>query len=523
MSQAPLFFSFSLSIVLSFTAADPVIAASADGLYQRHCAECHHAERLGGIGPALFPKNFKRLKKAAAVDVIKNGRVATQMPAFGQQLSDAQIESLVEYVFTPLTKEPKWGAKEIAATQVVYKPESVKGDATTANPVFDADPLNLFLVVESGDHHVTVLDGDKFEPIHRFPSRFALHGGPKYSSDGRFVYFTSRDGWISKFDMYKLEMVAEVRAGINTRNTAVSSDDRYLLVGNYLPNNLVLLDAGDLSLIKIIPAVDSKGKGSRVAAVYDAAPRSSFIASMKDIPEIWEISYDDDPPSSFYGWQHDYRYEFPTQKIDPFPIRRIKLDRILDDFLFDQDYISLIGASREGGGGVVNLDASRVIADLELSGMPHLSSGITWKYKDTTVLATPNLKEGAITIIDMETWKTIKKIKTLGPGFFMRSHENSKYAWTDVFSGPDKDAMHIIDKQSLEIVKTLRPVPGKTSAHVEFTRDGKYALLSIWEMEGALIVYDAKSLKEVKRIPMKKPVGKYNVYNKINRSEGTSH
>jgi hypothetical protein len=92
-----------------------------------------------------------------------------------------------------------------------------------------------------------------------------------------------------------------------------------------------------------------------------------------------------------------------------------------------------------------------------------------------------------------------------------------------VFSGPDKDAMHIIDKQSLEIVKTLRPVPGKTSAHVEFTRDGKYALLSIWEMEGALIVYDAKSLKEVKRIPMKKPVGKYNVYNKINRSEGTSH
>jgi hypothetical protein len=27
----------------------------------------------------------------------------------------------------------------------------------------------------------------------------------------------------------------------------------------------------------------------------------------------------------------------------------------------------------------------------------------------------------------------------------------------------------------------------------------------------------------VKRIPMKKPVGKYNLWNKINRSEGTSH
>ncbi|MDH3560334.1 MAG: cytochrome C oxidase Cbb3, partial [Gammaproteobacteria bacterium] len=75
----------------------------------------------------------------------------------------------------------------------------------------------------------------------------------------------------------------------------------------------------------------------------------------------------------------------------------------------------------------------------------------------------------------------------------------------------------------LEIARTLRPAPGKTSAHVEFTRDGKYALLSIWDMDGAIVVYDADSLEEVKRIPMKKPVGKYNVYNKIHRSEGTSH
>ena len=65
----------------------------------------------------------------------------------------------------------------------------------------------------------------------------------------------------------------------------------------------------------------------------------------------------------------------------------------------------------------------------------------------------------------------------------------------------------MIDKHTLEIVKTLRPVPGKTAAHVEFTRDGKYALLSIWEMDGAVIVYDANTLKEVKRIPMKKPSG----------------
>ena len=65
--------------------------------------------------------------------------------------------------------------------------------------------------------------------------------------------------------------------------------------------------------------------------------------------------------------------------------------------------------------------------------------------------------------------------------------------------------------------------PGKTLAHIEFTRDGRYALASVWEMDGALIVYDATTFKEVQRLPMSKPVGKYNVWNKISRSEGTSH
>ncbi|MEK9752030.1 MAG: cytochrome D1 domain-containing protein [Rhodospirillaceae bacterium] len=138
-------------------------------------------------------------------------------------------------------------------------------------------------------------------------------------------------------------------------------------------------------------------------------------------------------------------------------------------------------------------------------------------------MATPHLKEAAVSVIDLENWKTIKRIETLGTGFFMRSHENTPYAWVDVFFGKNKDVLHVIDKRTLEIVKTVRPEPGKTAAHVEFTRDGRYALVSIWEMDGALVVYDANTLEEVKRIPMKKPSGKYNVYNKINLSSGTSH
>ena len=65
-----------------------------------------------------------------------------------------------------------------------------------------------------------------------------------------------------------------------------------------------------------------------------------------------------------------------------------------------------------------------------------------------------------------------------------------------------RDTLTLIDKTTLEPVASLRE-PGKTLAHIEFTKDGRYALASVWEMDGALIVYDAQTLKEVKRLPMK--------------------
>jgi len=522
-SQSLKICAFGLLVLMSLPSAGAE-SESAPALYASHCAECHGPQRLGGIGPALLPGNLKRLRKNGAVKVIGAGRVATQMPPFSSTLSAGEIKSLAEYIFTAPDTAPEWTSQDIRDSRIVYSPEAIAGKYDDAQPAYDADPLNLFLVVESGSHHISVLDGDKFEPIKRFKSRFALHGGPKYSSTGRYVYFTSRDGWITKFDMLRLETIVEVRAGINTRNAAVSADDRYILVGNYLPNELVLLDARDLSLIKVIPVIGSNGESSRVSAVYTAPPRNSFIIALKDIQELWELNYSDSPPLGFAAnWNHDYREDSGDTDNPDFPIKRRIIEGYLDDFFFDQDYVKIIGSSREGGTRVFDLDLGRVTHTLDLQGMPHLSSGITWKYKDTTVLATPNIKNAEVSIIDMQDWKTIKRIPTEGAGFFMRSHENSPYAWVDVFFGEHRDLMHIIDKRTLEIVKTLKPAPGKTSAHIEFTRDGKYALLSIWEMDGELIVYDANTLEEIKRLPMSKPVGKYNVHNKITRSEGTSH
>jgi hypothetical protein len=155
--------------------------------------------------------------------------------------------------------------------------------------------------------------------------------------------------------------------------------------------------------------------------------------------------------------------------------------------------------------------------------MPHLGSGISFAFNGSTVVASPNLKTGAIDVVDLKTWKPVATVPTPGPGFFIRSHEATPYAWADSMMSPQaRDTLTLIDKRTLRPVATVRE-PGKTLAHVEFTRDGRYALASVWELDGAIVVYDAATLKEVKRLPMSKPVGKYNVWNKITRSEGTSH
>jgi mono/diheme cytochrome c family protein/DNA-binding beta-propeller fold protein YncE len=476
-------------------------AAGPAALYRQHCAACHGADRLGAMGPALLPESLERLRPAELAAVLRDGRAATQMQGFAGELDDAQLAGLANWLRTGPATSPQWTDADIRGSHVVYHASG----SLPAKPVFDADLANLFLVVEAGSHHISVLDGDLLEPIHRFRTRFALHGGPKFSQDGRYVFMASRDGWVSKYDLWNLTFTAEIRVGLNTRNVAVSEDGKWVLAGNTLPRTLVLLRADDLSLAKVLEVNGRDGQGSRVSAVYDAAPRQSFVVALKDIPEVWEIPYTGLGSGTL-----------------PEP-RKIVLEDVLDDFYFDQSYRHILGASREGGGQVVDLALGRKVADLALSGMPHLGSGITWVRDGHEVMASPNLRQGRISVIDMQSWQTIATVPTNGPGFFLRSHEATPYAWADAMMSPKRDTLQIIDKQTLAVVGSVTPSPGRTAAHVEFTRDGRYALVSLMERDGAIVVYDARTLREVRRIPMDKPIGKYNVFNKTMRSSGTSH
>ena len=417
-----------------------------------------------------------------------------------------------------------WTNTEIATSRI----ETPGWQEWPATPQWRADPMNLFVVIETGDHHISLVDGDRFDVVHRFVGRPELVGSPGFTPDGRYLFLASRDGWITKYDLWNLNVVAEVRAGLDMRGIAVSGEGRWVMAANAQPHTAVLFDV-ELKPVHTYPARTLDGsQSSRVSAVYDARSRKSFVVTLEDIPELWEISYDPEASPIYDGLVHDYRMAEAIARPGYHGVRRTPLEVPLHDLFFSQNHAYALGASRphpdgSPNGQVVNLDVRRRIATLPIAGMPRPGSGIAFDWNGARVQASPNLKDGVVSVIDMKTWRQVKDISTPGPGVFLSSHDATPYVWVDSMMSPTaRNALTIIDKRTLEVVASVTGPPGQTLAHVEFTRDGQYALTSLWEDDGALIVHDAATFEEIKRLPMRKPAQKYNVFNSTTRSAGTA-
>jgi hypothetical protein len=346
---------------------------------------------------------------------------------------------------------------------------------------------------------------------------------------GAYVFFASRDGWITKFDMWNLKVIAEVRAGINTRNAAVSGDGKWVAVANYLPHSLVILDA-DLNVED--PAGDATRTARRPRAFPPSTtpqPRQSFVAALKDVKEVWEVSYNpkaDDIPA---GMIHDFKYKegaFIPGFLNP---QRSQLDDYLDDFYFTQGYDEVMGASRNDAkaavsGQVVNLDARKKIADLELPGMPHLGSGISWEVAGQDRDGDAEPQRGPDQHHRHEDLEDDEADQDARPRL-LHAQPRKQPLRLDRFDDEQGVQGHHADHRQGEAGNRRRTETGAgQDLRPRRIHQGRQVRAGQpVGMDGAIIIYDAVTLKEVKRLPMKKPVGKYNVWNKITKSEGTSH
>ncbi len=444
--------------------------SSGKRLYEQHCAGCHHEDRIGHSGPPLLPQFIKRKTPKQLEKIILEGLPATLMPPF-PNLTAQDAAAIIGYLSKPA--KFSWTQKDIDASR--------SDIGAAAKDLGIRDIRNVTPVVERGADKVWIMEDD------RTLDKFAVnnvHGGIKYTlPGGQRIFIPSRDGWVTQYSLEQGRPLNRVRACVYLRNIAVSQDNRRLFATCRLPQNLVVLDADSLKVETVLPL-----KG-RISALYDLYTRDQALFTYRDKPLLGILD---------------------TKTLD---IDYIELDAPFEDFFIDPFENFIIGTSRHGKQmEVYDLKAGKIVFSHPIDSMPHLFSATYWYQDGNFFFATPHLKQSAITIWKMYDWTFVKKVDVGGDGFFVKTHPATPWLWVDNGS----DQLVLVNKKDYS-TRILTPIKGKKFNHTEFSGDGKYAYLSIYEPDGALLVYDTAALKELKHYPANVPVGKYNFINKNRR------
>lgn len=458
--------------VLVITSVGTASSTPAEKTYQKNCASCHGMQRYGGEAPPLLPQFLRRKKDPALQKLIEAGLPSTQMPPFGQILKTEEIQGLVQLLRQPVDNV-RWTLGNIRASRKLV-------EAEPGAVAQDFDREDTMLVVERGTGSIAVFDGNTMGEVDKFKVG-RIHGGPKFDQNYETVYAITRDGTLSWYDLKKQQLKGSVKVAVNTRNIAITPDAQWVVAANQLPQNVVILDHA-LNPLKVLPL---EGKPS---AVYQLTGEKKFILTLKDRPQMLIIDYAND-----------------------FKVETIELSEPFEDFMFVPGRQQFIASLRKGKEILLySLKERKVLGRLATKALPHLFSAAFYEKEGVLHAALNHIGLPQLSIINMDTFKTIKEIPLKGSGYFVRTHPETPYIWVDT----NTEFVQIIDKANLGVVSEVQPQPGKKAMHIEFTTGGEQALVSVWHPEGAVVVYDAESFAEKKRIPFKMPIGKYNAYNK---------
>ncbi|WP_457639297.1 cytochrome D1 domain-containing protein [Persephonella sp.] len=441
--------------------------AKGSQLYQKYCASCHGEDRAGTVAPPLLPLFLKKYSEKKLINIIKNGLPATQMPAF-KNLSEKEIKSIVAYIKTPA--KINWSVEKIK-NSISLNPDS----STKKLPVKNIK--NIVAVVERGHQKVWIME--ELEIYDKFDFK-NVHGGLKFSPSGWKLYVPSRDGWIGRYDIDKGRFYGKVRACVYLRNISLDRTGRYILVSCWLPKSIVVLDAENFRPVKYIK------QDGLISAIYELYSADRAVFSYRDKPLIGFLD---------------------TKE---FTVQYRKIAEPYEDFFIDPFEKYIVGTSRKGSLlTVYDIKADKEVFSYPIEGMPHLASATFWYRKGKFFFATPHIGKPYITVWQMYSWKFKEKINIQGNGFFVRTHPVTPYLWTD----NGKDKIVLVDKNSYS-VKTVETQKGKRVIHTEFSGDGNLAYVSLYNKDGALLIYDSITLKLLKKIPASIPIGKYNIINK---------
>jgi len=496
-------------------------------IYFQRCAGCHGTLRKGATGKNLLPENTQKLGQERLEKIITYGTEGG-MNNFDHEMSKEEIALMAQYIQMEPPIPPEMSLALMKERHKVF----VEPKDYPTKPLHGRNWENFFLVIERDVGKVAVIDGDTKEVVAHIPTGYAVHvlkaaehhQTLHTDNPGRFWFTQGRDGKLTKIDLWQTPdkmKVAEVQIAYDARDVAVSGDGKYVVGGGYWPPHFVIADAATMEPLKVVSARGVNVDGeyvneSRVAAIYDTPKHSSWLVSLKELGQMWQVDYSD---------------------IDNLKITKMDTAKFLHDGFYDPTgrYFQ-IAANASNKMVVVDTDTQKLEALIDVDKLPHPGPGANWNdEKCGPVGGTTHLGVGKVTVWGNDpaghkdqAWKICYEVETDGPGLFIRTHPKSDYFWADQTKHPEPEvqqSIQVIDKKTREIVKTIRLTdkPGYAAVHIEFNNDGSEVWTSVWNLKdskepnGEIIIFDAKTLEEKARVKgLFAPTGKFNVHNRVN-------
>jgi mono/diheme cytochrome c family protein/DNA-binding beta-propeller fold protein YncE len=495
--------------------AVPALAAPdferAERVYAERCAVCHGADRGGYIGPALN-RDQTRLSAVQVEALIADGNPVTLMPlhpTWPKVVSRRDREALAALITQQPRRRLSWGLDDIRRSLVVHVADESKLPARPVYPIEDIEDLMVVMGrgrFAAGDAaKVVLVDGRTHEKVGEVPTRYAPHLMDFHPREPRWAFVRDDMGHVHKIDLYSLKTVRTVRAGLNGTSLAVSRDGRYLAAGSYVPHTLVILDARTLEPVKLLELRGTDPDGREVEAdagmILGTPFADLFVVALEQAGQVWivELSGPD------------------------MPVTRIAdVGRHLHDGFLSPDGRQVVVSSYvDGHVAVIDLAQRRLVKKIPAGCQPHLGSGAVVRAQGRllgflTNIGTP-CEPHEVTVIDMASLEIVKRIPVIGPTESPAAHPAAPYVVVDIVGkGPVADKLQVIDKETLEVVRTLT-VPG-TFGHShfpEYTARGTHLYVSArsggdWSVGrdvGRLAIYDARTLSLVKTLPIEVPAG----------------
>ncbi|NOR50987.1 MAG: nitrite reductase, partial [Gammaproteobacteria bacterium] len=489
-------------------------------------AGCHGVLRKGATGKNLEPKNTLKKGTKRLARIIELGTDGG-MNNFNDIFSKKEIDLLAKYI----QHEPPVPAEMSLALMKERHTVFVDPKDYPSKPMHGLNWKNFFLVIERDVGKIAIIDGDTKKIITHIPTGYAVHvlktvehhDYLKAKDRGRFWYIMGRDGMMTKVDLWQTPdkmKVASVQVAYDARDVAVSGDGKYVIGGAYWPPHFVILDAKTMMPLKVVSSRGVNVDGvyvneSRVAAVYDTPMASTWLVSMKELGQMWQVDYSD---------------------IDNLKMTKIDSAKYLHDGFYDPTgrYFQ-IAANASDKMVVIDTKTQKLEAMIDVDKKPHPGPGANWiDPKCGPVSGTTHLGVGKVTVWGndpkghkSQAWKICYEVETDGAGVFLRTHPKSDYVWADQTKNPEPEiqqSVQVISKKTREIVKTIQLTTkkGYAAVHFEFNADGTEVWASVWNRadslkpNGEIIIFDAKTLKEKARVKgLYAPTGKFNVHNRV--------